>query len=88
MRHLRRGGPYLRVADTGWRRPLAREYSLVAGGRWNAPGSFGVVYLNATPAVARAQVRIKARHGLRELNESGENSILSVQTIERIVSTT
>lgn len=59
MRHIRRGGAYLRVADPTWRNPLSAEYALQRGGRWNPPGSFGVVYLNASVAVARAQVRDK-----------------------------
>ncbi len=59
MRHLRRGGPYLRVADPSWRDPLSREHSRVRGGRWNAPGAFGVVYLNASLDLARALVRTR-----------------------------
>ena len=59
MRHIRRGGAYLRLADPTWRKPLSAEYALQRGGRWNPPGSFGVVYLNASVAVARAQVRDK-----------------------------
>jgi RES domain-containing protein len=56
MRHVRRGGPYLRVADPGWADPLSGAWSEARGGRWNAPGGFEVVYLNRTPEVARAQV--------------------------------
>jgi RES domain len=59
MRHVRRGGRYLRVADQGWSDPLSGAYSRAAGGRWNPPGAFDVVYLNANIAVARAQVRRK-----------------------------
>lgn len=59
MRHQRCGGTYLRVADPAWSKPLATRYSRAAGGRWNPPGSFGAVYLNATLAVARAQVTRK-----------------------------
>lgn len=59
MRHVRRGGPYLRVADPDLRNPLSPEYARKRGGRWNPPGSFGVVYLNASLDVARAQVRHK-----------------------------
>jgi RES domain len=57
VRHVRRGGRYLRVADPGWDDPLSGEHSRRNGGRWNPPGSFGVVYLNASRDVARAQVR-------------------------------
>lgn len=59
MRHVRRRGPYLRVADPSWRDPLSGEYAREHGGRWNPPHSFGVVYLNQTVDVARAQVRHK-----------------------------
>jgi RES domain-containing protein len=59
MRHVRRGGRYLRVADPGWSDPLSGAYSRVRGGRWNPPQSFDVVYLNRTIEVARAQVRCK-----------------------------
>lgn len=59
MRHVRRGGRYLRVADPGWHDPLSGDYARERGGRWNPPDSFGVVYLNATVDVARAQVRHK-----------------------------
>jgi RES domain len=59
VRHVQRGGVYLRVANPGWDDPLSGEHSLRNGGRWNPPGSFGVVYLNASREVARAQVRHK-----------------------------
>lgn len=54
---VRRGGAYLRVADPSWKDPLDGSYSVRQGGRWNAPGTFGVVYLNRTIEVARANVR-------------------------------
>jgi len=56
MRHVRRGGRHFRVADPSWEDPLSGAWSRVRGGRWNAPGAFDVVYLNATVTVARAQV--------------------------------
>jgi hypothetical protein len=59
MRHARRGGSYLRVADPEWSDPLSGEYSRVRGGRWNLPEGFDVVYLNRDIDVARAQVRRK-----------------------------
>jgi RES domain-containing protein len=59
VRHVRRGGAYLRVADRDWDDPLSSQYALRRGGRWNPPASFGVVYLNASVPVARAQVRQK-----------------------------
>ena len=56
MRTIRRGGPYLRVADPDWDDPLDGRYAADRGGRWNPPESFPVVYLCETVAVARANV--------------------------------
>jgi hypothetical protein len=56
FRHVVREGRYVRVADPAWRRPLDPSFAAAAGGRWNPPGSFPVVYLCATPEVARANV--------------------------------
>src|SRR3954453_6873485 len=56
MRRIRRGGPYVRVADPDWDDPLDGRYAAERGGRWNPPESLPVVYLCATVAVARANV--------------------------------
>ncbi len=56
MRHLRRGGRYLRVADPLWEDPLDGGFAERSGGRWNPPGSFPVVYLSRSLATARANV--------------------------------
>jgi RES domain-containing protein len=48
------GGRYLRVADPHWDDPLDASHSVRTGGRWNAPGSFPVLYLNVTLGAARA----------------------------------
>ena len=56
FRTIRRGGEYLRVADPTWENPLDGGYAMQSGGRWNPPGSFLVVYLNASLATARANV--------------------------------
>lgn len=56
MRTIRRGGPYLRVADPDWDDPLDGRYAAERGGRWNPPESFPVVYLCGTAEVARANV--------------------------------
>jgi hypothetical protein len=56
MRTIRRGGPYVRVADPDWDDPLSGRYAAERGGRWNPPESFAVVYLCRTVAVARANV--------------------------------
>ena len=59
MRHVRRRGRYLRVADPRWVDPLDGRHSAEHGGRWNAPGSFPVVYLTRGVPGARAYVRRK-----------------------------
>jgi hypothetical protein len=56
FRHVTRGGPYVRVADPAWLRPLDPRFAQEGGGRWNPPHSFPVVYLCATRDVARAVV--------------------------------
>ena len=56
MRRLRRGGRLLRVADSDWEDPLDGRDAAERGGRWNPRGSFPVVYLCASLAVARANV--------------------------------
>ena len=78
MRHLARGGSYLRVADPDWRDPLSPEHARHSGGRWNPPGRFGVTYLNASRSVARAQVRHRLEpRGIRpEDFDSGEGPVL------------
>jgi RES domain-containing protein len=57
VRRVSRGGRYVRIADPDWDDPLSPEHSRRRGGRWNPPGSFGVVHLNASVELARAQVR-------------------------------
>jgi hypothetical protein len=59
MRTIRRGGPYLRVADPDWDDPLDGRYAAERGGRWNPPESFPVVYLTSSVEVARAYVFLK-----------------------------
>lgn len=56
MRSLKRGGPFLRVADPDWDDPLSGDFARAQGGRWNPPGSFPVTYLCGTVGVARANV--------------------------------
>lgn len=56
FRTVTRGGVYVRVADPDWDDPLSGRFAKVRGGRWNAPGAFPVVYLNADERVARANV--------------------------------
>lgn len=78
---MARGGRYLRIADPEWSDPLSPSYSRQRGGRWNPPGSFGVVYLNATPALARAQLRHKLEpRGIRPEDLDPEQAPLLVHT--------
>ena len=53
------GGTYSRVADPDWDDPLDTDFSVAAGGRWNAPGTFPVLYLNETVGAARANVSMR-----------------------------
>jgi RES domain-containing protein len=55
-RRVQRGGDYNRIAEPSWEDPLDISFSKTTGGRWNAPGAFGALYLNATEHVARLQV--------------------------------
>lgn len=51
--HTSRSGTYNRVADPDWEDPLDGLPGVAAGGRWNPPGSFPVVYLNKSLPLAR-----------------------------------
>ncbi len=53
------GGTYSRVADPDWADPVDASFAMEAGGRWNAPGSHPVLYLNADVVTARANVAAK-----------------------------
>lgn len=47
------------MADPSWPRPLDGRYAAARGGSWNAPGSFPVVYLFGSVALARSFVLAK-----------------------------
>ena len=47
---------WLRVADPLWADALDPSFAAVTGGRWNPPGSFPVLYLNADVGTARMQI--------------------------------
>ena len=57
MRHVERGGLHFRVCDPSWNDPLDTSFAERHGGRWNPAGSFGVLYLCATIAVAAGNAR-------------------------------
>ena len=59
FRHVSRRGEYYRVADPAWSSPLEGRWSLEAGGRWNPPAAFPVVYLFSRVDVARSFVLAK-----------------------------
>ncbi len=50
------GRVWLRVADPSWLDPLDGSFAGLRGGRWNAPGSRPVLYLNGDVATARLQI--------------------------------
>lgn len=54
MLKIKRGGRNYRVCDPTWSDPCDASQAQRFGGRWNAPGSFPVLYLNADIATARA----------------------------------
>lgn len=56
---VEREGAFNRLADPAWADPLDTAFSKAKGGRWNAPGSYGVLYLNNGEPMARAQVAHK-----------------------------
>lgn len=44
---------WYRLADPSWDNPLDPTFARDAGGRWNPPGAFDVLYLNGDAATAR-----------------------------------
>lgn len=84
-RTVSRGGLLYRLADPAWTDPLDTSFAKAHGGRWNAAGSFGVVYLNATVALARLQVTHKLAgqpYGVEDLDESEQHDLVHVQVTE------
>ena len=57
MRHVERGGTYVRVVDPAWADPLDASFSRRSGGRWNPPGAFAALYLCRDVETARANAR-------------------------------
>lgn len=83
---IRRGGSYNRLAEPSWADPLDTSYSRLSGGRWNAPGGFGVLYLNRDVRTARLQVQHKLSgqpYGVEDLDESEQHDLVSVEVAER-----
>ncbi len=51
------GHEWLRIADPGWANPLDPSFAAAAGGRWNPPDSFPVLYVNEDVVTARLNLR-------------------------------
>jgi RES domain len=85
-RTVRRGGSYKRLAEPSWSDPLDMSYSRQPGGRWNPPGSFGVLYLNRDLRMARLQVLHKLSghpYGVEDLDEAEQHDLVDVEVAER-----
>jgi hypothetical protein len=81
-RTARRGGAYNRLAEPAWSDPLDISFARERGGRWNGPRTYGVLYLNGSPAVARAQTRHKLAgqpYGIEDLDESEQHDLVEVE---------
>ncbi|MGC1381803.1 MAG: RES domain-containing protein [Candidatus Baltobacteraceae bacterium] len=81
MLGITRGGTYFRVFKPDWDDPLDTSFSREIGGRWNAPGLFGALYLNATRTVAAANARAQHRGraiGLLDLRPERRPRLLQV----------
>lgn len=78
---VRRGGLYNRLAEPDWADPLDTRYSKARGARWNAPDSFGVLYLNASERMAHVQVahRLSGRpYGMEDLDPAEQHDLVTV----------
>jgi RES domain len=66
-------GRYYRVAEPDWENPLDGSYAAAAGGRWNRPRSYPVVYLSRSLRTARLNCLHKYRdkpYGPEDLDET------------------
>lgn len=82
---MRRGGAFSRLVEASWSVPLDTGHSARHGGRWNAAGSYGVLYLNASLAVARLQVAHKLAghpYGIEDLDPLEQHDLVDVQVAE------
>jgi hypothetical protein len=76
-----RGGAYNRLAETAWANPLDISFSAAAGGRWNQAGSYGVLYLNSSVDMARAQAEHKLAgmpYGPEDLDPAEQHDLVEV----------
>jgi RES domain-containing protein len=82
---VRRGGACNRLAEPSWVDPLDTSFSMQHGGRWNAPDSYGVLYLNATERMARLQVEHKLAghpYGIEDLDPAEQHDLVDVEVQE------
>lgn len=82
---VRRGGACNRLAEPHWEDPLDTGFSKQHGGRWNAPGSYGVLHLNMTEQVARIQVEHKLvghPYDIEDLDPSAQHDLVEVDVAE------
>ena len=78
---MRRGGACNRLAEPHWQDPLDTSFSRHRGGRWNAPGAFGVLYLNMTERMARLQVEHKLAghpYDIEDLDPAAQHDLVEV----------
>jgi RES domain-containing protein len=82
---VRRGGACNRLAEPHWDDPLDTSFSKQQGGRWNAPGSYGVLYLNMTEQTARLQVEHKLAghpYEIEDLEPAAQHDLVEVDVVE------
>ena len=82
---MRRGGACNRLAEPHWEDPLDTSFSKQHGGRWNVPGAYGVLYLNATERMARLQVEHKLAgqpFEIEDLDPAAQHDLVEVDVAE------
>jgi RES domain-containing protein len=82
---VRRGGACNRLVEPHWADPLDTSFSKQHGGRWNAPGSFGVLYLNLSERMARVQVEHKLAghpYAAEDLDPAEQHDLVEVDVAE------
>jgi hypothetical protein len=82
---VRRGGACNRLAEPHWEDPLDTSFSEQHGGRWNAPGSYGVLYLNMTEQMARLRVEHKLAgnpYDIEDLDPAAQHDLVEVNVAE------
>lgn len=84
-RTVRRGGAFNRLAEPHWEDPLDTSFSKQHGGRWNAPGSYGVLYLNMTEEMARIHVEHRLAgqpYNIEDLEPAAQHDLVEVDVAE------